>query len=416
MTFGRSSLAYLKSLFMHRSTDLQDWLRFIEAIHPSEIDLGLERLKTVADRLLKKTTPWVVAVAGTNGKGTTSAALAALINRAGGDVGLYTSPHLRQFNERFRINGQQVTDETLVEAFKAVESSRGDVSLSYFEYTTLAAFWVFEQADLDAWVLEIGLGGRLDAVNLIDSDVGVLTNVGLDHQGFLGDTLEDIGSEKIGISRPGKPLVLGSELPEPVVESALKIGADVYRFGKVHGADPDHLYWDGNRINVPSLGLPLANAAAALQAFSLSPWSLSADTSVAVLQQLSIPGRLQRVEHKGRSIILDVGHNPHAARYIASQLLPDRFHVVLGMLEDKDSSGFAQALAPVALSFSTLSLTAPRGLSAPDLATRIDRDVLCQAENLAVLMATLDRLHPGEPLFIGGSFYTVCAAMDFLEK
>ena len=401
---------------MHRSTDLNEWLRYIEAIHPTEIELGLDRLKRVAAKLLQKSPPTVMTVAGTNGKGTTSAAIAALCQTAGAKVGLYTSPHLFRFNERIRLNNEPVADKLLVDAFQAVEQARGDVSLSYFEYTTLAAFWVFEHAQLDAWVLEIGLGGRLDAVNLIDPDIAVVTNVGLDHQGFLGDTLEEIGREKAGICRAGRPLVLGSEVPESVLNTAQSVGARLYPFGQSHGLDDNRLYWQAGESRQLSLGLPRANAAAALQAFALSPWSLPVDECLSVLQTLSVPGRLQPFQHKGRRVIVDVGHNPHAAAYIASQLLPERFHVVLGMLTDKDSDGFIRALQPAMLSLSTLSLNVPRGLSAQALAARTTQPVLCQADSIEELMAVLDREHPGEPLFIGGSFYTVCAAMEFLEK
>ncbi|EAR08475.1 bifunctional folylpolyglutamate synthase/dihydrofolate synthase [Reinekea blandensis] len=401
---------------MHRSTDLNEWLRYIEAIHPTEIELGLERLKRVATELLQKTPPTVMTVAGTNGKGTTSAAIAALCQSAGAKVGLYTSPHLFRFNERIRINNEPVADQLLVEAFQAVEQARGDVSLSYFEYTTLAAFWVFEHEQLDAWVLEIGLGGRLDAVNLIDPDIAVVTNVGLDHQGFLGDTLEEIGREKAGICRTGRPLVLGSEVPESVLNTAQSVGAELYPFGQEHGLNNDRLYWKTGETRQSALGLPRANAAAALQAFALSPWSLPVEECASVLQALSVPGRLQSFQHQGRRVIVDVGHNPHAAAYIASQLLPERFHVALGMLADKDSDGFIRALQPAMLSLSTVSLNVPRGLTAQALGDRTTQPVLCQADTIEELMAVLDREHPGEPLFIGGSFYTVCAAMDFLEK
>lgn len=401
---------------MRLSNDLNEWLRYIEAIHPQEIDLGLERLRQVADQLLSISPPFVFSVAGTNGKGTTSTAIARLCQASGQNVGLYTSPHLFRFNERIRVNNELVSDDDLVNAFNAVESARGDVSLSYFEYTTLAAFWLFEQAGLDVWVLEIGLGGRLDAVNIIEPDVCVITNVGLDHQGFLGDSVEEIGREKAGICRSDKPVVFGTaDMPTTVFEVASSVNAQVYPFAECHGISETGIYSSSGNVNVTGLGLPQANAATALQAFSLSPWSLSAERSAEVLSDIQVTGRMQKLTHNGRSVVLDVGHNPHAANYIAQCLGDNPHHVLMGMLADKDAFGFAHAMLPAMASLSTISLDVPRGLSASELRQRLQRRVWIEVDTMADYFARLDRDHPGEPLFIGGSFYTVCAALQFLE-
>lgn len=402
---------------MHLSTDLNEWLHYIEAIHPREIDLGLDRLKLVSQALLTESPPQVFTVAGTNGKGTTSAAIAALCQKAGQRVGLYTSPHLFRFNERINIDQLPVQDDELVRAFEAVEAARGDISLSYFEYTTLAALWLFEQAQLDVWVLEVGLGGRLDAVNVIPPDIAIITNVGLDHQGFLGDSIEAIGREKAGICRAGKPVVFGSEdLPASVTDVANQSQAHIYDFGHRHGCSEHRLYWEGGEMALPVPGLPAANAAAALQAFALSPWTLTSQQCAEVLTALHVVGRMQSFTVNGRSIIVDVGHNPHAGAYIAGRLRPEKRHILLGMLSDKDPAGFAAALAPVALTFSTVRLSVSRGLTASELSDRLQQPVWQQVDQIGQYLDLLERDHPGEPLFIGGSFYTVCAAIEYLEQ
>lgn len=407
---------------MHLSANnsLEEWLRYIEAIHPTEIDLGLDRLQQVATSLLDfSKIPFVFTVAGTNGKGTTTAALAALSVKAGLKVGWYTSPHLIHFNERVRVNQQPVTDAELVSAFDAVEKARGNVSLSYFEYTTLAAFWVFAQSDLDVWVLEIGLGGRLDAVNIIDPDVAVVTNIGLDHQNFLGSDLTEIAREKLGIARPNKPLVLGSvEIAEIAILEAKKKGALVHRYGDSHSAESRHLISGLGPVAIEGIRIPLQNASTALQAFALAGFQLDPDGAHEALASISMPGRLQEMEFKGSSLVLDVGHNPHAASYIASQLAGQAHHLIIGMLSDKDAVGFIEALLPLAASISFISLNVPRGLTAAELAEKTKHIVAAAGtySSIAEAIESVVGHSSGEPLFIGGSFYTVCDALMFLES
>jgi len=398
---------------------LNEWLRYIEAIHPQEIELGLSRLKCVADRLLSSTppNPFVFTVAGTNGKGTTTAALNALGLAAGKKVGWYSSPHLFKFNERIRLNDQCVSDQSLVEALVQVEEARKDVSLSYFEYTTLAAFRLFEQANLDIWVLEIGLGGRLDAVNIIEPDVAVITNIGLDHQGFLGSDLQSIGREKAGICRKGKPVVLGSSvLPESVLHMIDEVSANAYSYGQSHSVDGKTLNWGRDSMPAEGIRIPLVNATSALQAFSLSPFSISSETALAALKSINMKGRLQKVISNNREIILDVGHNPHAAEYISQQLSGTKFHLILGMLADKDVTGVVDALSDIALSVNFVSLNVPRGLSSEELQSRAGNDQSRAFASIASVIEFLDRESPLEPLFIGGSFYTVCDALACLES
>jgi dihydrofolate synthase/folylpolyglutamate synthase len=316
-----------------------------------------------------------------------------------------------------RVNGNDISDEKLAEAFHAVNVARKDITLSYFEFTTLAAFWVFAQLNLDVWVLEVGLGGRLDAVNIIDPDIAVITNVGLDHQGFLGDTLEEIGLEKSGICRKNKALVLGSDsFPPRVREFQLATGAHVYDFNTIHGVTQDSVYWQDGSISVEFIGIPYPNAAAALQAFELSPFDITHQQIQQAFADIKMAGRMQLFVRNGRKITVDVGHNPHAANYISSQLSREKHHLVLGMLGDKDPKAFLKELESNVLSVNTISLDVPRGLSASELAERLDTSGVRAFTSLAQCFNHLDQHYPGEPLFIGGSFYTVCEALTFLEN
>ena len=395
---------------------LTQWLHYIEDLHPSEIDLGLTRLQRVAQRLLAAARiPFVYSVAGTNGKGTTSAALAALSQAAGLRVGCYSSPHIQRFNERININGQAVADQELTAAFAQVEAARGDVSLSYFEYTTLAALLVFTHHALDVWVLEVGLGGRLDAVNIIDADVAVITSIGLDHQDFLGSDLAGIGREKAGIARAGRPLVLGKGADNNgVLVQAEHCGAPLYRYSSSHGATAAELYWHNGSVALPAISIPHSNAACALQAFALGPGQLTTEQLAQVLQRVELPGRMQRLTYGDADLIADVGHNPQAAEYLCTQLCGRSFHLVLGMLMNKDARGFIAALQPLCKTLSLVSLDVPRGHKAASLATAAGvGNAHCYA-CVPQAITAIAQQHPGEDLFVGGSFYTVQAAFDFL--
>ncbi|MBU2862694.1 bifunctional tetrahydrofolate synthase/dihydrofolate synthase [Reinekea forsetii] len=406
---------------MHPSINdaLEDWLAYIESIHPSEIELGLQRVSAVAQKLLSKNEykPTVFTVAGTNGKGTTTAALSALACEAGLETGWYSSPHLFEFNERIRINGKPVSNQRIVEALHAIEIGRGDISLSYFEYTTLAALWLFDQAKLKVWVLEVGLGGRLDAVNIVDADVAVITTIGIDHEAFLGSDTNVIGYEKAGICRPEKPAVLGSaNLPQGLYDEVANRSAIEYRFGEQHGVKEATVFWQGGQIDAGQIRIPHDNAASACQAFYLSGIQLSTDAVQHALEGIQMPGRMQKVNWQGHEIIVDVGHNPHAGAYIAKQLGSQKVNVLLGMLADKDVHGFVQALAPVSKQMHAVSLAVPRGLSAQELVARTDYPFESTFDSMAQAIRELIQTMPDTPLFIGGSFYTVCDALTFLEK
>lgn len=404
---------------------LGDWLSYLENLHTQAIELGLDRVAVVANRLnlpLSKTDrlrPRVFTVAGTNGKGSTCDALRQLAMTAGCRVGLYSSPHLLRFNERVIIDQQTVDDATLIDAFERVEAVRDDVSLTYFEFTTLAALVIFDDADLDVWVLEVGLGGRLDAVNLVDADVAVVTTVDRDHEAFLGSDLEGIGREKAGVFRAGSPAVLGSEpLPDSVYATAKRHSAPLWRFGERHGADREALWWQSGRLTRSELTatVPLANLATAVQAFEAGGYKLSVPMVLHALNQVRLPGRMQNLIRQHRRFVLDVGHNPHAARYLAANLSGERWSVVLGMLADKDVEGVVEALSPLADAWYLASLKVPRGMSASDLRRRTTLlDARCY-DSVSAAVSAASAGQDGRPVLICGSFYTVSEALAALDS
>ena len=341
--------------------NLSQWLTYMGSIHVSAIDMGLERVLPVAKRLgvlkadLKKK-PTIFTVAGTNGKGSTTATIAAICQSAGLKTALYQSPHLVSFTERVRIDGIEASDEALILAFEAVESARlaEGLSLSFFEMTTLAAFWLFKQADCDVWVLEIGLGGRLDVVNIIDPDVAVITNIGIDHVDWLGDDIEKIGAEKAGIIREGIPVILGDEnLPRSVTQIAKQYNAKVYQLGVDYDylAKSDGWIWSSASLTaqLPLPKLSLQNAVNAAAAILASNLGISLDAIKHGLSVVQLAGRFdQRVIHD-RQWIFDVAHNEDGIKFLLKQLTrawqrhlvkhPDaKLYFLFSMLGDKDVS------------------------------------------------------------------------------
>ncbi len=408
---------------------LDDWLSYLEHLHSQAIDMGLDRLRAVASRLdlplasAGRTRPFVFTVAGTNGKGSTCDALRQMSLLAGCRVGLYTSPHLHRFNERVQIDSTPVTDACLIAAFEQVELARGEVTLTYFEFTTLAAFVVFQAADLDVWVLEVGLGGRLDAVNLVDPNVAIVTTVDLDHAAFLGTDRNQIGVEKAGIFRSGADAVLGSDdLPPTVVACAEALTAPVSSLGQTHGADDTELWWtdaDGKHsLNATGLTttVPSDNLVTARQAFARSPFRLTDDQTLAAFNAVVPAGRMQRIRKHGCDWVLDVGHNPHAARYLARRLGDRRWHVLLGMLADKDVEAVTRALAPLAASWSLVTLSVPRGLTATELNARATVSPARCYDSAAAAVAAAPEDAQGLPILVCGSFFTVADALSLLSQ
>ncbi|MDN6296415.1 MAG: bifunctional tetrahydrofolate synthase/dihydrofolate synthase [Halomonas sp.] len=419
----------------HLPDTLSAWLDYWERLHPVGIDMGLERVRAVAERMElvhegglqgAHSPPQVITVAGTNGKGSTVALLASLARAHGKRVGCYTSPHLVRYNERVTIDGEPASDALLVAGFARVEKARRaapDISLTYFEAGTLCALWCLAQSALDVVVLEVGLGGRLDAVNIIDADVAIVTTIAQDHAGFLGNDIAQIGREKAGIFRAERPAVLGSQaLPSSVAETAKAVQAPVYALDEAFSRTPaERGKWAFQCESAPALtalpdpGLPLDNAATALQALVLAGVELKPQAVVAALEQVSLPGRMQ---WHGQWC-LDVGHNPHAAAYVAERFkgLPEggRRWCLLGMLDDKDAAGVIAALRPVISDWVCVSLDGPRARCADALA----QDVVAQGGWVHHCAASPEagaewlgsQLNNDDIVLVAGSFFTVGALL-----
>ena len=416
---------------------LADWLQWIDARHPaSGIRLGLDRVRQVAKGLdLAHPARQVITVAGTNGKGSTVAFIEAMARAAGLRVGTYTSPHLLRYNERIRIDGQPIDDPALAEAFAAVEAARPEpVQLTYFEYGTLAALWLFGRAGLDLAVLEVGLGGRLDAVNLVDADVAVVTTVDLDHQEWLGNDREAIGSEKVGIARAFRPLVLGDDdPPASVLRHAYAVGASALRIGCDFFCEPrDDAHWQWRdvgtcyRLPMPHLKAPvqLRNAAVAIAALRACALPVGEAACARGVAEADLPGRLQTVERSGITLYLDVGHNRQAAEALAAWLrqhpVPGRTLAVYAALADKDAPAVVQALGDAVQQWHVAGLQAgPRSQTADDLRQRLQDTAAASAQVhvdvASALQAVLQQAGPDDRVLVFGSFHTVAEAMAWLD-
>lgn len=415
---------------------LGEWLAYLEQLHPSAIDMGLDRSRQVARQLgLGRLAPRVVTVTGTNGKGSTCAFVAALLQSQGLKVGVYSSPHLLRYNERVRVQGVEATDSELCAAFAAVEAARGTVSLTYFEMGTLAAFWLFEQAQLDAVVLEVGLGGRLDAVNLIDADLALVTSIGVDHADWLGDTRESVAFEKAGIFRPGCPALCGdTQPPEPLIDKARELGCPLLVRGVGFDLSIGEHSWDWRGVvdgrpqelrGLPLLELPMPNAALAIQAFAQMGYPLEAVAVGRALAGTRLAGRLdRRVVHwqgKKLNLLLDVGHNPHAAQFLAQCLARrpagGKRRAVFGLLADKDLEGVVAELTSVIDEWAVTALPTSRTRPAEQLQSVLQnlgaRVTSYQSVALALeaqcALATAD-----DEILLFGSFYCVAEALEWL--
>ena len=419
--------------------DLSQWLEYIQRQHPESIELGLDRVREVATRLgLGRPAAQVITVAGTNGKGSTVAFIEAIARAGGWKVGAYTSPHLLRYNERVRIEAEEVADDALVAAFAVVEAARGDTPLTYFEFGTLAALWLFQRASLDLVVLEVGLGGRLDAVNLVDADVAVVTTVDIDHTGWLGSDRESIGREKAGIARAWKPLVLGEvDPPSSVLRHAYAIGANAIRLGSDFFHEPvDAAHWRWRevgaelRLPAPRLAAPpqRANASTAIAALRALPRALPEAAFAQGVATATLPGRLQCLQRDGVEIVLDVAHNPQAARELAAWLRrrsPAPTVAVFAALADKDAAGMVQALAGQVGHWYLAGLEqAGRGQDVDSLAARLAGTVAGVATGVssgdARVADALDRAiaaaSPAGRVLVFGSFHTVAEALQALRS
>ena len=431
--------------------NLEDWLLHLEGLHPkgqAGIELGLERIRQVKAALGQVQHCPVIIVGGTNGKGSTCAFLENIIARAGYKAGCYTSPHLLNYNERVRVNGRPAGDDALCAAFARVEAARraaGNVALTYFEFGTLAAWEVFAAAGVEAAILEVGLGGRLDAVNAYEPDVSIVTTIALDHTEWLGPDRESIGFEKAGIYRTGKPaLCADPQPPQSLLDHAAAIGADLRLIGRDFGferargeANENRLQWRwwcraGEKVIKRSLAYPglrgptqLYNAAVALAALEALAGKLTV-TMQAIrpgLIETELVGRFQVLPGKP-AIVLDVGHNPQAIRVLADNLADmgffDRTHAVVGMLNDKDIAGALMPLKGKVDFWHAATLTGVRGTNSETLAAIIERaqlggEVFCHTSPAAAMQVAKGRAAESDRIIVFGSFYTVAGALQALR-
>jgi dihydrofolate synthase / folylpolyglutamate synthase len=418
---------------MSRPATLAEWLAYLETLHPKAIALGLDRVKAVYARLAIGPECPVLIVGGTNGKGSTATFIERMLDAGGYRAGLYTSPHLLAYNERVRIGGTLASDAELCTAFEAVEEVRGDTPLTYFEFGTLAALWLFARARLDGWVLEVGLGGRLDAVNVVDPDVAIVTTIAVDHTDYLGPTREDIGREKAGIFRGDRIAICADrDPPASLVEHARAIGASLLTLGSDFGYAVEGAQWRYNGPGGARYGLPypalrgsyqLANAAAALTALDALHDRLPVGMGAVrhALVGIELPGRFQVLP--GRPVtVLDVAHNPQAARAFADNLGAMGFHprtlAVFGIMADKDIDAVIAALRPRVDHWLVATLPPPRGARASRLADRLAHagaapeaidtfDDVSDAYASARGVAT-----EADRIIVFGSFLTVAAALQ----
>ena len=413
---------------------LQDWLAHCERLHPQTIALGLDRVGAVWQRLGVAFACPVFTVAGTNGKGSTCAMLEAILHEAGFRTGVYTSPHLVRFEERCRLRGEPAGADELVAAFARVEAARGDTALTYFEFTTLAILDLLARSALDAVVLEVGLGGRLDAVNIVDTDCAIITSVDIDHAELLGDTRELIGAEKAGILRTGRPAIVSDPVPpQSVIDRATEIGADLWLLGRDfnYSGDKQQWAWAGRGRRYAGLGYPalrganqLINASGVLAALqALRPrLPVTAQAVRNGLALVELPGRFQVVPGQP-ALVLDVAHNPHAAAALALNLDAMGFypttHAVFGAMADKDLAPMLARMDPLVDRWYFTDLPTPRAAGGAALqrawqalTQRRDAESAVFASPSKALQAAAARAGPTDRIVVFGSFYTVGGVLE----
>jgi dihydrofolate synthase/folylpolyglutamate synthase len=419
------------------SATLDDWLEYIERVHPRDIEMGLQRVTVVAERMgLLVPARRTVIVAGTNGKGSTCVATEAVLRQLGWRVGTTLSPHVSHFSERVRIDAEPCSDEVLCAGFAAVEAARGDIPLTYFEFSALLALHCFKAAAVDVAILEVGLGGRLDAFNVVSADVAVVTSIGLDHMEYLGADEEQIGAEKAGVMRPHQQVVLGPQVSHSVLARAAELHCSVHQCGQTFFVDPDsdgaHWGYRSSLVNfpgvAPNMSLASVNCAMGIHAALLVHASLGNAPAVTqevvakALAQASLPGRMEQISAGGRDFLLDVAHNPAGARFLAAELArryPKRqLTAVFGSLRDKDTGGVVAGLAERIDQWIGVDVPGPRGLSAVELAQRMPPGVVCTAAGGidSALQRARSETSPGDVILVCGSFTLVDAARSHLQQ
>ncbi len=413
---------------------LSEWLERLETYSPHEIDLGLERVLAVLDKLRLPLKQRVFHVAGTNGKGSSVAMLERLLLEAGATVGAYTSPHVIDFNERIRVNGAATTDELIVDAFARIDNARGNTPLTYFEFATLASLVVFERQGVENIILEVGMGGRLDAINAVEPDVGLITNVTLDHCDWLGSDVETIAVEKAGIMRNGKTVVFaGRVVPETILTCAADIEADLvlavrdYQWSQ---QEDGRWQWQGRRVSLTNLAAPslvgefqLTNAAGVLALVEAAELDELLDTQLVneAFTKLQLAGRLQQIS-ADRNFLLDVAHNPAAACVLAETLAAEPIEgktvAIVGMLDDKDAEGIVTMLSTVVDRWIAVRAASSRAVSAEEvgrIAANVSNSGCLVANSLDEALAfARDVTGPDDRILITGSFYLVGPALQTL--
>ncbi len=423
-----------------RFSSLAEWLGWLEQSHPKEIDLGLDRIRQVAARMeMLKPRAKVITVAGTNGKGSCVTATAGLLRAANFNVGVYTSPHLLHYAERIQINGKPIADELICAAFEKISDAccapgEAAISLTYFEYGTLAALEIFKQQQVDFWVLEVGLGGRLDAVNIIDADVAVITSIAIDHQDWLGNTRDAIGREKAGILREQQLFVCAdTNPPQSILDIATQLKTKAYFIDREFSFTEHESNWSwkckavgGENVELDLMRaphLPLPSMAAALQVARLLGIELTQHNIEQTLLDLVLPGRFQHISYQGRQFILDVAHNPAATEYLAKRLnaqpVAGKTFALVAMMSDKDRVASLQNLLGSVDEWFLLDLSdIPRAASTQALGDNLLslNAQVQQSGGISQLMsAVLAKATPQDRVLVFGSFFTVAAALAYLQ-
>ena len=415
---------------------LATWLDYWGHVHVTGIDLGLERVIPVAEKLgVVNPQAKVFTVAGTNGKGSTTTSLAAILKAAGYAVGLYQSPHIYRFNERVKLGGVEVDDQSLVQAFVQVDQARREcgLSLSFFEATTLAAFVIFKHKNCNVWVLEVGLGGRLDVVNVVNPDVAVLTNIGLDHTDWLGDTIEKIAFEKAGIIRANIPVIFGGqqELPQAIADKAKECHAELYALNRdyFYSMDDNAQTWNfassATTLKLPTGALALDNISTAVAAVLASNLNITHAALSEGIQNAKLQGRFEVRQIQGKTVIFDAGHNPHGVEFLLKQLKQYRVHhpqytevvSVFSMLTDKDIQSVTELLKDHIALWKIAALDVPRAapLAQLDTALRFNNVQHFDSVKLAFKSA-LDETNNNQLILVCGSFHTLEAVWEYLQE
>ncbi|OOF54239.1 bifunctional tetrahydrofolate synthase/dihydrofolate synthase [Rodentibacter genomosp. 2] len=429
------------------TSPLSEWLSYLENSHFKAIDLGLERIKSVAEKMdLLHTAPYVITVGGTNGKGTTCRLLETILLRHGLRVGVYSSPHLLRYNERVRIQNQDLPNEAHTTSFAFIEENKTE-SLTYFEFSTLSALHLFKQHQLDVVILEVGLGGRLDATNIVDSNLAVITSIDIDHTDFLGNTREAIAFEKAGIFRQNCPVVIGeANVPNTMLEQAARLDCQVSRreLDWSFQINSESWQWQSQKVrleNLPFCQIPLMNAATALAVVEQLPFDIQENTLREALQSVELVGRFQTIKEKQReklanlfdqeidnlpTVIVDVGHNPHAAAYLSEKLTAlkaqkqGKLIAVCGMLKDKDAQGVFTHLVPIVDEWHCATLGGYRGQTGGELQLKLTEffpDVKAKSQNsvMNAVQIALKSAVKNDIILIFGSFHTVAEFWQEVE-